>query len=185
MLHRLPLALLATLTFGCAGSAATPSMPATCPEVVEAAPAPKPQPHIPAVADSVTVRLFVVAPTGSPGTSGMPEAILDEPVCADGNCEVLYAPRFVGREHSEMVLEVGDRQGPSLLSVNTRAALRGEAVDVKLSGRFVGSDGPMSVQFKGALQTGQLTHIGTFSSRGADIGPHVYAEVSPAPPNGA
>ncbi len=127
----------------------------------------------------------MVASSGDPSATGMPEAILGEPVCDDGKCEVLYAPLFVGREHAEMVLEVGDRQGPSLLSVNTRAALRGDEVDVKLNGRFVSGEGLVNVEFRGALETGQLTHIGTFNGGNAEVGPHVYAEVSPGAPNGA
>ncbi len=185
MRHRLPL-LLATLGLGCAASPAAPNgVAAACTETPEAAPAPEPEPHIPEVADSVSVRLFVVTAAGDPKPGGVPEDILSDPLCDDGECEVLYAPLFVGREHAEMVLETGDRKGPSLLSINTRAALRGEAVDVKLTGRFIGAEGPMSVQFKGALQTGELTHIGTFNGRGGEVGPHLYARVSPTEPDDA
>lgn len=186
MITRPLLLLVASFGLGCASAPGTPASPTVlCLEAPESEPAPQQKPQIPEVAESVSVRLFVVAPSGNPAETGMPKAILGEPVCDEGVCEVLYAPLFVGREHSEMVLEVGDREAPSLLSVNTRAALRGDTVDVKLNGRFVGAEGPMSVEFRGALQTGELTHIGTFNGQRAEVGPHVYAQVSQAVPDEA
>lgn len=173
----------------CAGSSMTAEAPVCEPQatITVADPAPgTPLTITPEESELVSVRLFIISPGG--GSDELPAPIETSPICKASGCDVVLAPALLGRNRSKLRFEQGSQNGEHFFSLEAFPTLAGEHVQLSMNASFFSDDGTLpprrrSFEFKGTLEPGTLTHVGTFHGfdhRGHDVGPQVFAMAEPA-----
>jgi|GEM_PF-2374694 len=185
-------ALLTTSLFGL-GCAATPApvaeAPACEPETTITVADPSPSAPTVVLADErelVTLRLFVVSPDHADPSTALPQAIAESNLCHDATCSLLLSPMLLGRDRSEMKLEVGTGRDDNLFAMQARPRLDDDHIALELQARlFADAEDPQHFEFEGSLVPDQITHIGTFHANTRDghvVGAQVFAVAALATP---
>lgn len=140
---------------------------------------------IPRSTELVTLRLFVVSDGGAVDES-LPEPIQQADVCKDGGCSLVLSPVLLGRNHSELEIDIGNDKDDVLFSMQAKPRIIDDSVGLELHARFLVEDThnrAQHLEFAGALTPGQITHVGTFHAsdrHGHVTGPQVFAVVERA-----
>lgn len=143
---------------------------------------------IPQDTELVTLRLFVVSP-GDTVDDSLPAPIQQSDVCADGGCSLLLSPVLLGRNHSEMEIDIGNEKDDVVFSMAAKPRILEDNVGLRLHAQFLVDDAhhrTQHLEFSGALAPGEITHVGTFHANdrhGHVMGPQVFAVVERATPS--
>ena len=126
--------------------------------------------------------------SGDTVDENLPAPIRESEFCNDGGCSLLVSPVLLGRNRSEMEIDIGNDKDDVLFSMEAKPRIIQDNVGLELHARFLVEDAhnrPQHLEFSGALTPGEITHVGTFHANdrhGHVTGPQLFAVVERATP---